>query len=484
MRLIARASTLGPLAVATIVVLTVSLFAAASERPNFVVILCDDLGYGDLGCYGHPSIKTPNLDRLASEGIRFTDCYASAPVCSSSRAGLLTGRCPSRAGIYDWISANHPMHLRQEDLTVATLLKESGYATCHVGKWHLNGKFNSPEQPQPGDHGFDHWMSTQNNAAPTHENPTNFVRNGTPIGPQKGYSCQVVADEATRWLTELRDKSRPFFLFVCFHEPHEQIASPPDLVAEYPDAKKEGEALYYANVTNMDRAAGKILAKLDDLKLAERTLVLFTSDNGPETLGRYKNSWRSHGSAGPLRGMKLHLYEGGIRVPGILRYPPRVKPGQTVSTPVCGLDILPTFCDLAGVKSPENRPLDGTSFVAVLNEQPLIREVPLYWHYFRSIGGPKAAMRVGNWAILGKWDGPQLGPGGSVHHGDCEIIKSARLVDFELYNLSDDLSQQKDLAAEQPDKLGELSALLVAKYEQVQQEGPLWDVPQQAAKAK
>jgi len=167
--------------------------AAAAERPNFLVILCDDLGYGDLGCYGHPAIKTPNLDKLASEGMRFTECYSSAPVCSSSRAGLMTGRTPSRIGIYDWISAGHPMHLAKEELSLATLLKKSGYATCHVGKWHLNGKFNSPEQPQPGDHGFEHWMSTQNNAAPSHENPTNFVRNGTPVGPQEGYSCELVA---------------------------------------------------------------------------------------------------------------------------------------------------------------------------------------------------------------------------------------------------------------------------------------------------
>jgi len=475
--------------VLTIVIAIVVLFACgrraeAAERPNFLVILCDDLGYGDLACYGHPTIKTPNLDRLAGEGIRFTDCYSAAPVCSSSRAGLMTGRTPSRLGVYDWISAGHPMHLRREETTIATLLKSAGYATCHVGKWHLNGKFNSPEQPQPGDHGFEHWMSTQNNAAPSHENPTNFVRNGERIGKQEGYSCEVVSREAIHWLQEGRDRGKPFFQFVCFHEPHEPIASPPDLVAQYPGATKEGEALYYANVANVDRSVGRLLATLDELKLAGSTLVFFSSDNGPETLSRYPTGWRSHGSPGPLRGMKLHLYDGGMRVAGLLRYPPRVKAGQTVNTPVCSLDLLPTFCELASVPLPTRRVLDGTSIVPLLDGRTIERQTPLYWHYFRSIGAPKAAMRVGDWMILGHWDGPQLGPGASVHPGDCEAIKAAKLVKFELYNLKDDLSQTTDLAEKEPARLKELTALFVKKYEQVRDEGPVWDVPPDQPKGK
>jgi len=451
--------------------------ASAAEQPNFLIILCDDLGYGDLACYGHPTIKSPHLDKLASEGIRFTDCYAAAPVCSSSRAGLMTGRTPCRVGVYDWISAGHPMHLRREETTIASLLKGAGYATCHVGKWHLNGNFNSRQQPQPDDHGFEHWMSTQNNAAPSHENPTNFVRNGEPIGKQEGYSCEVVAREAIRWLTDVRDKNKPFFQFVCFHEPHEPIASPPDLVAQYPGATKEGEALYYANVTNMDRAVGRLLAALDELALRDNTLIFFSSDNGPETLSRYPTGWRSHGSPGPLRGMKLHLYEGGIRVPGLLRFPPRVKPGQTVHEPVCSLDLLPTFCELAGVPLPADRELDGTSITPLLDGRAIERKAPLFWHYFRSIGEPKAAMRVGDWMVLGHWDGPQLDPGASVHQGDCETIKAAKLVKFELYNLKDDLGEKTDLAGREPGRLAELSALLVKKYTQVQGEGPVWDVP-------
>lgn len=459
-------------------------FARAAERPNFLVILCDDLGYGDLGCYGHPQIKTPRLDKLATEGIRFTDCYAAAPVCSPSRAGLLTGRNPGRAGIYDWISNNHVMHLQTSEVTVATLLKQAGYATCQVGKWHLNGKFNQPEQPQPGDHGFQHWMSTQNNAGPSHANPRNFVRNGTPLGPQEGYSCDLVANEAIRWLSDLRDKGKPFFLYVCFHETHEPVASPADLVAQYPDAKKEGEAEYYANAANVDRAVGKLLDKLAALKLDGKTLVLFTSDNGPETLLRYPAGKHCHGSPGPLRGMKLHLYEGGIRVPGILRYPGRVKAGQTVSEPVCSLDLLPTFCELGSATVPAGRKLDGTSLAPLLDGQPLNRQTPLYWQYYRSIGEPKAAMRIGDYVILGKWDGPELPAGAGVAAGDCEIIKAAKLNGFELYNLKTDLAQKHDLAATEPEKLKELSGLLVAKYQEVQKQGPVWKVPPAATKEK
>jgi arylsulfatase A len=458
--------------------------ASAADRPSFLVVLCDDLGYGDLACYGHPAIKTPHLDRLAGQGMRFTACYSAAPVCSPSRAGLLTGRTPSRLGIYDWISAGHPMHLRRGEPTIASLLQAAGYATCHVGKWHLNGKFNSPEQPQPGDHGFDHWMSTQNNAAPSHENPTNFVRNGERLGKLEGYSCEIVAREAVRWLAEVRDKSKPFFQFVCFHEPHEPIASPPDLVAQYPQATKEGEALYYANVTNMDRAVGRILAALDEQKLAESTLVFFSSDNGPETLLRYPTGWRSHGSPGPLRGMKLHLYEGGVRVPGILRYPPKVKAGQTSHEVVCSLDLLPTLCELAGVPLPAGRELDGTSLAPVLDGRPIERARPLFWHYFRAIGEPKAALRIGDFVVLGHWDGPQLPPGAGVHRGDCEAIKRARLTKFELYNLQDDLGQKTDLAEREPARLAELSAMLVKTYNAVRDEGPVWDVPPDQPKGK
>ena len=337
--------------------------SAQAARPNVLVILCDDLGYGDLGCYGHPLIRTPNLDKLAGQGVRFTQCYASAPVCSPSRAGLLTGRTPSRAGIYTWIDPNNPMHLPAGEVTLATLLRQVGYRTAHVGKWHLNGMFNSPKQPQPGDHGFQHWFSTQNNAIPSHENPKNFVRNGQPVGPTHGFSCQLVADEAIAWLKKGRASPDPFFLFVCFHEPHEPVASPADLVASYPKARNENEAQYFANVTNMDQAVGRLLATLDELGVADDTIVFFTSDNGPETLNRYKGARRSYGVVGRLRGRKLWLYEGGIRVPGILRWSGKAPPGKTSDEPLWHLDLLPTLCRVTGAKVPTDRPIDGANFL-------------------------------------------------------------------------------------------------------------------------
>ena len=445
------------------------------DRPNFLVILCDDLGYGDLACYGHPHTKTPHLDRLAKQGMRLTSCYAAAPVCSPSRAGMLTGRTPNRSGVYNWIPGNHVMHLRKDEVTVAMMLKESGYDTAHVGKWHCNGKFNSDAQPQPGDHGFNHWFATQNNAAPSHKNPRNFVRNGKAVGPMEGYACQLVADEGVEWLRNGRDKQKPFFLFTCFHEPHEPVASPDKMTAGYAEvAKNKLEAEYFANVENMDAAVGKLMAALDELKLADDTLVFFTSDNGPETLRRYGGAARSYGSPGPLRGMKLWLYEGGIRVPGILRFPGRIKPGSESDEPVCGLDVLPTLTTLAGIERKPDRPIDGSSFVEVFSGKPIRRTVPLYWHYYNALGAPKAAMRVGDWMVLGSWGKASGRGGGFFRAADQKLVKETPLSEFELYNLKADRDQEKNLAASEPEQLKKLTAMLVKKYREVQAEGPEW----------
>ena len=317
------------------------------ERPNFVVILCDDLGYGDISCYGNKIIKTPNIDRLASQGIRFTDYYSPSPVCSPSRVGLLTGRTPNRAGIYDWIPSGTQFHLEEKEFTIPKMLKRAGYATCMSGKWHCNGRFNKKSQPQPSDFGFDHWFATQNNAVPSHRNPKNFVRNGEGVGELEGFSCRIVAEEANRWIENhvKENPDQPFFTFIAFHEPHEPISSPESMISNYPNAQKKGEALYYANVENMDFAVGMIMDCLNRNKVAENTLVIFTSDNGPETLNRYGGAWRSHGSPGDLRGMKLHTYEAGIRVPGVMRWPLQIKAGQVSDEPVNSLDIMPTFAN-------------------------------------------------------------------------------------------------------------------------------------------
>ena len=304
----------------------------ADDRPNIVVILCDDLGYGDLACYGHPHIKSPNLDQMAADGMRLSACYSAAPVCSPSRVGLLTGRSPNRAGVYDWIpsaggkrpDARDLVHMQRDEITIPQLLKDAGYATCQSGKWHCNSRFNSPNQPQPGDAGFDHWFATQNNAAPCHENPNNFVCNGDEVGPLEGYSCQLVVDEATRWLDRhvKENAEQPFFMFITYHEPHEPVASPRSLVDGYKDVtESEDEAQFFANVENLDNATGRLLATLDRLGKTDNTLVVFTSDNGPETLNRYKRANRSWGRPGLLRGMKLWTTEAGHRVAGIMKWP-------------------------------------------------------------------------------------------------------------------------------------------------------------------
>ncbi|MBS0202221.1 MAG: sulfatase-like hydrolase/transferase [Planctomycetes bacterium] len=427
--------------------------AGGAEQTNFVVVLCDDLGYGDLGCFGHPHIKTPHLDALAGEGLRLTDCYAAAPVCSPSRAGMLTGRIPNRLGVYDWIPANSPMHLQSREITIARLLKDAGYSTCHVGKWHCNGLFNSPEQPQPRDHGFEHWFSTQNNAAPSHKDPVNFVRNGNRVGPLTGYSSQIIVDEAISWLGQ-QNKSKPYLLMVWLHSPHEPIATANPYIEQYASvATSPLQAEYFGNVTQLDYEVGRLLKTIDQRGDRDRTLVYFSSDNGPETLNRYKGSERSFGSPSPLRGMKLHMYEGGIRVPGIVRWPTVIKTATNSAEPVASYDLLPTFCQIAGVKPPAERALDGTSLLPLFEGRSPTRTRPLYWQYDRAIGGEnKVALRDGDWKLLANAD----------------------LSKFELYHLKSDLSETRDLAVSEPARVAELSAKLKQLHEDVKNEGPTW----------
>ncbi|MDA7882102.1 sulfatase-like hydrolase/transferase [Akkermansiaceae bacterium] len=457
--------------------LLASASLAAGNQPNIVVVLCDDLGYGDLECYGHPHIKTPHLNQLAKDGIRFTDFYSAAPVCSPSRVGLMTGRSPNRAGVYDWIPPNRPYHMRKSEVTIPQLLKKAGYATAMSGKWHCNGHFNSPKQPQPNDAGFDHWFATQNNASPSHENPNNFVRNGERVGPLKGFSCQLVMDEAINWMKGHHSEKpkQPFFMYVAFHEPHEPVASPKDLVAQYNDvAKNEDQAQYYANVANVDAAVGKLTQSLKSLQIEKNTLVIFTSDNGPETLLRYgKGSRRSFGVATPLRGMKLWTTDAGFRVAGIMSWPDKIKGSQTVSKTVSALDFLPTFCALADTQPPADLQLDGANFLPALEDKAVVREKPLLWIYYNALNQQQVAMRDGDWKVLAKLSLSKLK---TIDKSNADKVKSATLSDIQIFKVTDDIREEKDLSASRPEKLAELTKTLTKHYRELVEGSHVWDL--------
>ncbi len=418
----------------------------AAEKPNIVILLCDDLGYGDLSCFAHPVMRTPHLDQLAAEGVKLTHCYASAPVCSPSRGGLLTGRIPNRLGIRDWIPPNSGIFLRPGEVTLAQLLKDAGYRTCHAGKWHLNSKTDGSERT-PGEAGFDHWLYTQNNAAPSHLNPINFIRNGKPAGKLEGPSSHLVVAEAIQFLDANKDK--PFYLNLWFHEPHEPVDAAEEFLKLYPKEDNLDRRHYYGDVSQMDAAVGKLLKYLDDHKLRDNTFVFFTSDNGPETLKRYKGAERSYGSPGPLRGMKLHITEAGYRVPGIVRWPGHTKAGSVSTEPVCNVDLLPTVCSIIGAKLPE-RKLDGADITPIFEGKAVKRPHSLYWQFDFAISRP--------WVI-------------SLRDGPWKLLANADLDKFELYNLLGDVGEKTNLADKHPDRVKQMVTEMKRLHAEILAEG-------------
>jgi len=415
----------------------VGLAPAAGDRPNIVVFAADDLGYGDIGCYGHPRIKTPNIDRMAAEGLRLTSFYGGAPICSPSRASFFTGRTPYRVGVRDWIKAGSGVFLPRSEVTIARRLKEAGYATCLSGKWHLNSKFDGSEST-PGDFGFDHWFATQNNAP--HIDPGNYIRNGERVGPLKGADSTVIVDEALKFIAGAGDG--PFAVFVMFHAPHEQVAAPEAYTSMYADVDDPTERDYYGSVTLIDAEIGRLLADLDARGLRDRTLVMFTSDNGPQKLLGYPKAIHSHGSSGPLRGYKLSMFEGGYREPAVLRWPGRIKPGSESAEPAGFVDLLPTFCALAGVAPPADRTLDGVNVAPLLLEGKAVeRPRPLYWQF--------------DYAQEAPWTQ-------SLRKGPWKLLADAERKNFALYNVVEDVAERHDRAAERPDLVKELRAEMEA----------------------
>ena len=392
--------------------------ADATEQPNILLIYVDDLGYGDLGSYGHPVLQTPNIDALAADGLRLTEYYAPSALCSPSRAGLLTGRHPYRTGIKSWIPEDSGVYLRDAEITIAEVLRDAGYATAHIGKWHLNSDLASDTEPQPTDQGFDYFYGHNAFQVPHNRNPVNVYRNKTLLPEQIGYTADLYAGEALRWL-EKRDREQPFFLYLSMAEPHTSIANPPefnDIYAEFSrgviepivnglaeppkeDLIPRGPGEYYANITYMDAQLGRVLDWLRDHDLEDDTVVVFSSDNGPVT-AQWINWWEvnAYGSTGGFRGRKHYLYEGGIRVPAVIRYPGVTVPGSQSAETTVGMDLFVTLAEIGGGKVPEDRVIDGMDISTVLAGGRL-DERRLFWA-LDSVSDLEFAYRNGPWKLM------------------------------------------------------------------------------------
>jgi arylsulfatase A len=437
-----------------------------ARRPNIVIMLADDLGFADLGCYGGP-VKTPTLDALAANGTRFTDFYSGCAVCSPSRAVLLTGRHHIRTGVYSWISdAAQRSHLLEREVTLAEVLKQHGYTTAHVGKWHLGLPTPKYDKPTPDKHGFDYWFATWNNAEPSHRNPETFIRNGDPVGKLEGYSCQLVVDEAIGWLDQQRAKDKPFFLNVWFHEPHDPIAAPDDIVSAYGNLKDQA-AIYSGTIDNTDHAIARLLAKLKQIAPSEDTLIIYASDNGSYRKDR----------VGKLRGQKGTNWEGGIRVPGIFHWPGVINAGRVEQSPAGLVDVLPTVCGLLGIAPPTGVHLDGSDLSPLLNPKPghsFTRHQPLFLHLQKS--RPIVAMRDGRWSLTADPD-YELSTDNMFQEAWIPAIKSGGYTNWQLYDLEADPSQQNNLAASQPEVVARLKAQLLRINASIMADGSDWHLP-------
>lgn len=439
-----------------------AITASLQAKPNVVMLLADDLGFKDIGCYDGP-VKTPNIDSLAAKGTRFSDFYSGCAVCSPSRAVLLTGRHHIRAGVYSWIhDETQRSHLLEREVTLAEVLKKAGYATAHVGKWHLGLPSKNRKKPTPNKHGFDYWFATSNNALPSHRNPNNFVRNGKAVGEIKGYSCQIVVDEAITWLDKHRNPDSPFFLNVWFHEPHAKIAAPDELVSIYGKLKDKG-AVYSATIDNTDRAIGRLLTKLKEVADPKNTLIIYGSDNG---------SYRED-RTGNLRGRKGMNWDGGIRVPGIFHWPGVISENRVETAPAGLTDILPTVCGLLNLGKPKGVHLDGSDLSPLLKGErdKFQRHQPLFWHLQKA--RPIVAMRDGDYSLVAMPDF-EISESNMFQEEWIPTIKSGGYKEYQLFNLKNDPSQENNLAAEKPEQLEKLKKKLLKINAGIMADGHDW----------
>lgn len=428
---------------------------AAEQPPNVVLIVADDLGAMDLGCYGSKFHRTPHLDKLAADGMRLTQSYSACPVCSPSRAAIVTGQYPQRFQLTDWLPGRsdrsdqrlkRPMlrnHLPLEAVTIADLLKPAGYVCASIGKWHLGGEGFGPTKQ-----GFDLNIagdaagSPQSYFAPFRR-PNSKAMPGLDNAPDGEYLPDRLTTEAEKFLTANRE--RPFFLYLPHFTPHTPLKAKEDLVKKYPAAApfkgQQNNPIYAAMLESLDESVGRIVAKLDELKLSDRTIVIFTSDNGGLATTEGPNTPAT--SNAPLREGKGWLYEGGIRVPLLVKWPGRVKGSSTSDVPVCGIDLWPTIRDACGIESTESMKTDGVSLLPLLQQSGSIARDALFWHYphYANQGGkPGAAIRAGEWKLI-------------------EFYEEGRR---ELFQVARDVSESRNLAEQEPDRVRELSARLDA----------------------
>ena len=431
------------------VALTLLLLSAAAlpaERPNFVFILADDLGWRDLGVYGSDYYETPHLDRLAAEGVRFTDAYAAGNSCSPTRASILTGKYPARTHLTDWIPGRTPPgaklriprwtnYLRHAETTLAEALRDAGYATASIGKWHLGQRGWWPE-----DHGFEFSVGgshagSHGDMFPPYWPAAKIRRLGWRPFPDE-VPGEYLTDRITREAEAFLDRrdDRPFFLYLSHYAVHTKIQGPPDLVEKYrgktpPGAQRNPE--YAAMVEGLDGSVGQVLAKLERLGLADNTVVVFFSDNG----GLAKNGAIT--SNQPLRGEKSTAWEGGVRVPLIIRGP-GARAGALIEEPVISVDLLPTILEMAGVEA--SAPIDGVSLAPALEGDQAFRRGPIYWHY------PHYNAHT---PIL------TCTPYGAVRDGPFKLVEFYEDGHVELYDLREDIGETRNLAEAAPDKARE-----------------------------
>jgi arylsulfatase A-like enzyme len=418
-----------------------SVFAASSPRPNILLILADDLGYGELSCQGNPEIPTPHIDSIAKNGVRFTNGYVSATYCSPTRAGLLTGRYQQRFGHEfnpgPMEAAVTSFGLPLTETTIANRLKSAGYATGMFGKWHLGYK---PDF-HPMKRGFDEFFGFLGGAHNYFEagaeaaNPSNAILRGTTPVPKIEYTTDEFARETVSFIEKHKNES--WFVYLPFNAVHSPMQATEKYLKRFEHITDSRRKAYAAMTAAMDDAVGNVLGKLRELKLEENTLIFFISDNGGPTPS-------TTSANGPLRGFKAQTWEGGIRVPWMVQWKGRIPAGRVDDRPVIQLDVLPTALAAAGVAVKPEWKLDGVNLLPFLTgEKSGAPHEALYWRF-----GQQLAIRMGDWKLV-------KGAGGNV---PIEAHGPATLDGAELYNLKDDIGEKKNLAKERPEKVRELAA--------------------------